>query len=489
MGPKGAVVIAVDPDGPAAAAGLLPGDELLTVNGKRPADLMDVLDQANWGALALRVKRGEEIFESVLDKSEDEPLGLDFADTLFDRVKTCRNKCVFCFMDQMPKFMRPSLYYRDDDFRLSALHGNFITLTNLSQEEWDRIERQRVSPLYVSVHATDPEVRDNLLGNTVRSKMDILGTLEKLIDWGIQVHTQIVLCPGLNDGEILDKSMRELSALYPGVETVSVVPVGLTRFRAHLPHLRLVTKEMVPGLIEQVGRFQRENLKKYHHPICYLADEMYLIADLPQPPASHYLDFPQIENGVGLVRRFLMDFGRRKRFLKPLPTPLNWLMVTGEYGLKIFPPLIDEIHRRTNVRIELVAVPNDFFGHSVKCAGLLSGRDILKTLEAHRAFLRQPNTRVLIPSAALKDAAVFNPGRTEARELFLDDVPMQALADHFQVPFVVGGTYCPDWLDNLFGKVPWEQLTPQDPPMPIEIIDFPEHVARGAVDGTSCRTP
>lgn len=482
MGPKGAVVTAVDPDGPAAAAGLLPGDELLMVNGKRPADLMDVLDQAAWGAISLRVRRGDEIFESVLDKSEDEPLGLDFTDTLFDRVKTCRNKCVFCFMDQMPKFMRPSLYYRDDDFRLSALHGNFVTLTNLSAEEWERIERQRVSPLYVSVHATDPEVRDNLLGNTVRSKMDIMGALRKLIDWGITVHTQIVLCPGLNDGAVLDQSLEELSSLFPGVETVSVVPVGLTRYRAHLPHLRLVTKEMVPGLIEQVGRIQQRNLKRWSHPVAYLADEMYLIADLPQPPHAHYLDYPQIENGVGLVRRFLMDFNRRKRFLKPLPEPLNWLMVTGEYGLKIFPPLIEELHRRTNVQVKLVGVPNEFFGRSVKCAGLLAGRDILATLESERAFLARPNTRVLIPSAALKDAAVFNPGRSEARELFLDDVPMQALADHFKVPFVVGGTYCPDWLDNLFGRIPWQELRPQEPPMPIEIIEFPEHKA------SSCRT-
>ncbi len=485
MGPKGAIITAVDPDGPASAAGLLPGDELLSVNGRRPADLMDVLDQAAWGKISLKVKRGEQIFEAVLDKSEEEPLGLDFSDTLFDRVKTCRNKCVFCFMDQMPKFMRPSLYYRDDDFRLSALHGNFITLTNLSEQEWERIERQRVSPLYVSVHATDPDVRDMILGHTTRSRMDILGALRRLIDRGITVHTQIVLCPGLNDGAVLDQSLTELADLYPGVETVSVVPVGLTRFREHLPHLRLVTPEMVPHLIEQVGRHRRRNQERFGHPVAFLADEMFLIADLPQPPHSHYLDYPQIENGVGLVRRFLLDFNRRRRFFRRLEQPLSWLMITGEYGLKIFPPLIEELHRRVdNLTVRLVGVPNEFFGRIVKCAGLLAGRDILATLEAERAFLSRPGTRVMVPGAALKDAAVFNPGRKEASELFLDDVPMQGLADHFRVPFVVGGSYCPEWLDNLFGRVSWHELRPQEPPMPIEIIDFPVHAAR-----SSCQTP
>ncbi|MEW6277237.1 MAG: DUF512 domain-containing protein [Candidatus Eremiobacterota bacterium] len=485
MGPKGAVIAGVTPDGPAARAGLQPEDELVLVNGRRPADLMDVLDQAARGAVRVRVRRGDREFESTLEADDDEPLGIDFTDTLFTRVKTCRNKCVFCFMDQMPKRMRPSLYYRDDDFRLSALHGNFITLTNLSDEEWQRIEQQRVSPLYVSVHATETDLRDELLGRTTRSRTDVMQALQRLIEWGITVHTQIVLCPGVNDGPHLDRSLEDLSGLYPGVETVAVVPVGLTRYREHLPLLKPVTAEMVPGLIRQVGRFQRLNLERYGHPVAFLADEVYLIGGLPMPPHGHYLDYPQVENGVGMVRHFLVDFNRRKRFLPArLERPLRWLMVTGEYGGVIFPPLLDELHRRVEgLAVRLLPVRNEFFGHLVKCAGLLTGRDILAALEPEREFLSQTGTRVLIPSVALKDAAVFNPGRLNAGELFLDDVPMQGMADRFAVPFVAGGSFCDEWLGAVLGRRPGQELVP-DPsqPTPIEIMDFPLHAA------SSCRT-
>lgn len=485
---KGAVIVAVDEDGPAAEAGLRAGDELLEVDGHRPQDLMDLLDRAAWGDVELTFRRGEEVLQTVLVKMEDEPLGLEFSDKLFNRVKTCRNKCVFCFMEQMPKKMRPSLYYRDDDYRLSSLHGNFITLTNLSDEEWQRIVEQRVSPLYISVHATDNELREFLLGSTRQARMDVMRAMRELAEHGISMHTQIVLMPGLNDGAQLEKSLSDLAGLYPAVESVAVVPVGLTRFRGHLVELEPVTAAMVPGIVAQVGRFQQECMERWGTPLAYLADEMYLIGGLPLPPHSHYQDYCQIENGIGMVRHWIVDFNRRKRhFPTRLQRRRRYLMVTGEYGGIIFPPLIDQLERRVeNLEIRLCPVKNEFFGHLVKCAGLLAGRDIKSALEAEAGFLAQPGVRVIIPGVALKDAAVMG-GSTEG--VLLDDIPLQALADHFRVPFLEGGASCVEWLDLLLERGPVREYLPnQQNFVPLRVIEYPEHAPKPREE-RSCRLP
>ena len=476
--PKGAVVLSVDPEGPAAAAGLLPGDEILEVAGKAPLDLMDFLDRAAWGPTTLKVRREGRDFESVLDKTEEEPLGLEFTDTLFSRVKTCRNKCVFCFMDQMPKKMRPSLYYRDDDYRLSSLHGNFITLTNLSDEEWERIRVQRVSPLYVSVHATEEKLREELLGSTKQANMDVMVRLRQLQEWGIDFHTQVVLMPGINDGEALERTIADLATLLPALQTISIVPVGLTRYRAHLPHLRPVTAEMVPALIKQITPHQERFEEEWGEKVVFLADEMFLIAGLPQPPHSFYGDYPQLENGVGMVRHFLMDFQWRKGQLgrRPLPGG-NWLMITGEYGGQIFPPLVAELEKRCpGLRIKLKPVVNRFFGEMVKCAGLLAGRDMLAALEEEADFLSKPGATVMVPGVALKDAAVT--GNSQAG-LLLDDISLQGLADRFGVPFVNGGSSCPEWLESLRDGQGLLRVEPTgERSTPVVVHQFPEHAAR-----------
>lgn len=475
MRPRGAVVAEVAPGSPAERAGLAPGDEVLQVEGRRPRDLMQVLESATRGRVELRVRRGVEEFDRVVVCAGDEALGLTFEDLIFDRVKTCRNKCVFCFMDQMPRHMRASLYYRDDDFRLSTLHGNFITLTNLAPEEWERILTQRVSPLYVSVHATDPELRTRLLGNTRRASMDIMEALRRLAEAGITLHTQIVLCPGLNDGDHLERSLEDLSSLYPAVRSVAVVPVGLTRYRARLPELRPVTREMVSGLVAQVGRFQQRNRRRWGEPVVWLADEIYLIGGLPFPPHSHYRDYPQLENGVGMVRRFLVDFNRRRQHLpRKLPRRTRWLLVTGEYGALIFPPLVDDLQRRVeNLEIRLHPVSNEFFGPLVKCSGLLTGRDLLRSLEREREWFCGPGiTRIMVPGNALKDAAVMN----RCSDLFLDDVELAALADRFQVPVVDGGSSCPEWLGALTGRRPRREVRPLRRSRPVHLRPDP---ARG----------
>lgn len=478
--PKGAVIVAVEPGGLAASAGLLPGDQVLTVDGSAPLDLMELLEKVADGATDWEVSRDGQRLSLRLPQLEHEALGAEFSDTLFNRVKTCRNKCVFCFMDQMPKKMRGSLYYRDDDYRLSNLHGNFITLTNMSEEEWRRIEEQHVSPLYISVHATDEQLREELLGSTKQARMSIMDRLRQLADWGIELHTQIVLMPGLNDGAQLDRSIADLATLVPQLQTISIVPVGLTRYRAHLPMLRPVSADMVPPLIEQVARYQEKFLREHGERIVYLADEMYLIGGLPMPPHSFYGgDYPQHENGVGMVRKFLVDFNRRKRFLPTRLPHSQWLMVTGEYGGQIFPPLVAELEARVpGLRIELAPVPNVFFGDLVRCAGLLTGRDILRYLEATHVESLARGARVMIPGNALKDAAVV--GNSEAGML-LDDISLQGLADHFGVPFVNAGTSCEDWLGTLRDGLGQQAFFPnRETPTPIHIQQFPEHQARAS---------
>lgn len=474
--PKGAVVLEVFPETPAAAAGIRAGDQILTINRATPVDLMDFLDKVADGPATLEILRGETILTTILTADPELPVGIQFTDTLFNRVKTCRNKCVFCFMDQMPKKMRPSLYYRDDDYRLSNLHGNFITLTNLSNEEWKRIENQRVSPLYVSVHATARKLREELLGSTKQADMDIMEALRQLAHWNISFHTQIVLMPGLNDGEALEQSLLDLTSLLPHLCTISIVPVGLTRYRAHLPNLKPVTAQMVPEYIKVVEKHQRRFQDLCGDRIVYLADEMYLIANLPQPPHSYYRDYPQLENGVGLVRRFLYDYQNRKATLKRKPIlPARFLQITGEYGGQIFPPLIEDLQQRCpGLSIDLLPVQNHFFGDLVKCAGLLSGRDILAAVEQHLPKGGLNYDAILIPGAALKDAAIIG---NNQEAVLLDDISLQSLADHFQTPFINAGSSCSDWLDSLRNHRGYIRLDPRPTaPEPIVVHQYPEHV-------------
>ncbi len=471
--PKGAVLVDVYPDGAAARAGLQAGDQIMAVDGLPPTDLMDLMDRTYAGPTSLRVQRAQEILEIGLPRLEHEPLGAEFSDTLFNRVKTCRNKCVFCFMDQMPKKMRGSLYYRDDDYRLSNLHGNFITLTNVSDEEWQRIHDQHVSPLYVSVHATDEDLREELLGSTKLARMDLMDRLRTLVEWGIDFHTQIVLMPGLNDGAQLDKSIRDLLTLMPSLQTISVVPVGLTKYRAHLPMLKPVVPGMVPAIISQVEAYQQQCLEEFGDPVVYLADEMYLIGGLPVPPHSHYGDYSQHENGVGMVRRFIVDFNRRKRYLPKALPRMRVLMITGEYGGMIFPPMVEELRQRVSgLQMRLSVVKNEFFGDLVRCSGLLSGRDVLAQLEREADFLT-PETLVLMPGNALKDAAVVGEG---SGGMLLDDISLQSLADRFGVTIVNSGSTCQEWLQTLSDGRGLGRYTPNlEQPTPVVVQHFPEH--------------
>ncbi|MBI2161587.1 MAG: DUF512 domain-containing protein [Candidatus Rokubacteria bacterium] len=396
----GVVVAAVRAETPAATAGLRAGDRILAINGRRLRDAIDFQFHAAEDRLDLAVER-DGAPRALTVRRRGPELGLELEPPRPAEIATCANKCVFCFIHQLPKGMRRSLYVKDDDFRLSFLHGNYITLTDLGEADLARIVEQRLSPLYVSVHATDPELRWRLLGRP-RVSAEILPRLERLAKAGIRMHAQIVLCPGLNDGAHLERTVSELAPLHPQVATTAVVPVGLTRHRERLPELRRLTPEEACALIAAVEGWQARFLSTLGSRFVFLADEIYLLAELlaerPLPPAAAYEGFPVVEDGIGLVRRFEDGFAhavaRRRRPDPPRPVTL----VTGE----IFGSRLEALLARGGLAgpgVRVAAVPNEHFGRTIGVAGLLTGRDI----QRHLAMLPDLGRAVLVPAVALRD--------------------------------------------------------------------------------------
>lgn len=375
---SGGTISAVEPKSLAARLGLQPGDVLEAINGHPLRDVLDVYFYAAEESLTLRVRRGESVLNLHATRDYDTPLGLDFATPTFDPMRLCDNRCPFCFVAQMPprrQGLRPSLYLRDDDYRYSVLYGSFITLTNLTQADWQRIHEQHLSPLYISVHATDPLLRRRLLGRD--DIPDILPQLDRLADWGIEMHTQLVLTPGLNDGEALSRSIADLAARYPAVASIGVVPVGLTRY--HRGPCRLYTADEARALIDQLEPLQQAFRRRHGVTLLYLADEWYLLAGRPLPPARHYDGYPQIENGIGLVRRFLDDSHKTNvsRLANRVP-PLT--LVSGTLFAPTLQQEAERIFGKIGVQFEVVPVVNRLFGETVTVAGLLGGDEVIATL-------------------------------------------------------------------------------------------------------------
>jgi putative radical SAM enzyme (TIGR03279 family) len=413
----GVVVAAIRRRTPAAVAGLVPGDRILTVNGEDIRDAIDFQFHAGDERLELTVARDGAETALVLDRRGPD-LGLELAAPQPAEIATCANKCVFCFIHQLPKGMRRSLYVKDDDFRLSFLHGNYITLTDLDEAELRRIETQRLSPLYISVHATDPALRHELLGRP-RVSAEILPRLERLAKAGIRMHAQIVLCPGLNDGRHLERTVRELAVLHPHVATTAVVPVGLTRHRERLPRLRPLTPPEARALIATAGEWQARFLTALGSRFVFLADEIYLMAEMPLPLAGAYEGFAIAEDGIGLVRRFEDDFARASRRRRAPTRPRAVTVVTGEmYGPRLARLLAPLAARGLDARV--AAIPNDFFGRAIAVAGLLTGKDI----QRHLSTLPDLGTEILIPSITVRDID----------GVFLDDLTPADLAADLGVP-------------------------------------------------------
>lgn len=385
----------------AEAAGIKAGESLLTVNGSSVRDIIDLSFLLADEQVILNVAAADGTERSItIDKRIDEDLGLEFESAVFDKVTTCYNKCVFCFVDQMIPGMRKGLYVRDDDYRLSFLYGNFITLTNMKDEDFDRIIKTHMSPLYVSVHATDPKVRCEMMKN--RFAGELMDKLKRLFDAGITVHTQIVCCPGYNDGEVLKRTYADLRALAPMVETMAVVPVGLTKNRAHLTPLRLFTPQEAADIVTMVTEWQRECRASLGKSFVYLGDEFYILAGMPLPQAEWYDGFPQLENGIGLSRNFMEEW-QKARKIAPVKGEVNSVIPVGTSAYKVLQPLIETFNAETGMQHKLIAVENEFFGNTVNVTGLLCGKDILNAVKGAAS--------IILPEVVLN-----------SDDLFLDDM-------------------------------------------------------------------
>lgn len=359
-----------------------PGDEIVSINGHRIRDQIDLRFYSADDHLDIEARRAARPLCLSLEKQPDEPLGLVLAEPKWRR---CSNRCLFCFVDQMPQGLRPSLYVKDEDFRLSFLHGNYLTLTNLSKADRDRIVYQRLSPLYVSVHATQESVRRRLLGS--ERPAPIMPLMRDLIDNGIKLHTQIVLCPGINDSGVLERTVHDLVSLHPGVASIAVVPVGLTRYRHGLPAIKRVDENLARQLIAGYGTMQKRLRKRFKSTVLYFSDEFYLLAGLDIPKSFWYDDYPQVENGVGMARMFLDKIEKYSLRLPPkLKTNKTIVLVTGELAKPILEKLVRTISSVKKLDAYLIALENKLFGPQVTVSGLLCGRDIIMALGGMRNY-------------------------------------------------------------------------------------------------------
>ena len=418
------------PESLADVAALQPGDLIESINGKPIRDLLDYRFAAAEEELTLTVKRQETMLTVAINKLIDDDIGVLFGEEPAPFIRGCANKCVFCFIDGLPKRhmpqrglplgMRDSLYIKDDDYRYSFMFGNFITLTNLKEHDWQRLEEQRLTPLYVSVHATDADLRRQMVDGPRAG--DIIGHIKRLGDMGITVHTQLVMCPGMNDGEQLDRSISDLAALRPIVESISAVPVGLTKFNnmmkvGSLPTLRPYQVDEARAIIHQVSTWQERFIQEMGEPFVFLSDEWYYITNTPFPKARHYGQFSQIENGVGMTRAYLDDWGKARRKLPAaIPQSTHITLVTATMAEGVMAKTVADLNRIENLTVELLPVVNQFFGPLVTVAGLLCGNDIIDAVQAHQqhneGYANATKRLVLLPRIVLDNAGTQ----------FLDDV-------------------------------------------------------------------
>jgi putative radical SAM enzyme (TIGR03279 family) len=463
-------VVAVTESSPAHLSGLRPGDELLTVNGRSPRDVIEYSLLVDEPVLDLEVQRRGRPEPLVLrvDKEPGEPFGAEVSSALFDRVRTCDNHCEFCFIHQLPKGMRRSLSLKDDDYRLSFLYGNFTTLTRFTEMDLERVLTERLSPLFVSIHATDPDVRADMLRN--RRGATSLRWLGALLDGGIEVHGQVVVCPGKNDGGVLEDTLAGVLDRYPALATVACVPLGVSRF-SHESAMRPHSRREAAAVCDTVERWQETFLVALGRRLVFAADEYYLMADRPFPAAHTYEGFPQHENGLGMARAFEAAFGGDERaalgvrpgFFAAVdgapasgyrarrgtggPDPVRpgapIAILTGEYGARVLDPLVGSLGRDD---IRLLPVVNHFFGGNIGVSGLMTGVDLSGVLGA------QPEGhRYLLPDSCLSEGRFLDDLRPADLPRPVEVVPTDGLslrraleaagpADPGRVPVTLGAS-------------------------------------------------
>ena len=415
------------------------GDSIISINGKKPRDLIDYQILISEEFLNISVlDKNNEIHNISIEKDQDVNLGINFKDALFDSIKQCNNKCPFCFIDQQPSGKRKSLYIKDDDYRLSFLYGSYLTLTNLNKEDWERISKQKLSPLFISVHATDPNTREKLLKNKKAGLiLDQIAWFEKN---SIQIHAQIVVCPDINDGKILEQSILELSKFYKNSQTVlsvAIVPVGLTKFRPDNDGLKSINSEYAIKTIKQVERIQNSLQINLGTRFCWLADEWYLIAGRKLPSYKTYENMPQESNGVGSIRSFLKTLSEKSKNLPQKvnkPKKISWIV--GKLVYEALIPTVKKLNLIDGLTINFYGLPSIYWGQEQVVTGLLTGEDLICGLKN-----KDLGEAIYIPSIMLK----LN------TDLFLDDKNIKEVENKLNTKIHILDD-SNDIIDTLIGK-------------------------------------
>ncbi len=417
--------------------GLAPGDVLLSVNGKEIEDILDYHYLTNEEYLTVLVRKpdGEE-WELEIEKEFEDDLGLEFTEELMDSYRSCRNKCIFCFIDQMPSGMRETLYFKDDDARLSFLQGNYITLTNMSDKQIERILFYKLSPINISIHTTNPKLRCQMLNN--RYAGESLKKIDRLCEGGITLNGQIVLCRGYNDGDELRRTLTDLERYLPNLQSVSVVPVGLTKYREGLTPLTPFDREEAGKVLALIEEYQDYYKRNYGTRLVFASDEWYLTAGKELPPADFYENYPQIENGVGMVRSLIDEFADAFSCEQPDQECREVSLATG----RLMGPVLREIlhvlpDKFPNTHVTIYEIRNDFFGEHITVAGLLTGQDIMAQLSG-----RMKSSRLLLPSALLRSG----------EEVLLDDITIRDIEKALQTTVRIVKSDGRDLLRAILGR-------------------------------------
>ena len=424
----------VPPESLGAELGLVPGDELLRIGGEEVVDVIDYQALICCEELTLTYRHEGADMEVSCEKGEWEALGVEFEDDMLV-TRVCKNHCVFCFIDQMPRGCRKSLYVKDDDWRMSLMMGNFVTLTNVDDKELQRIVRRHASPLYISIHATDGEVRKKMMRNPNADR--IMAQLKTLQRAGIQFHGQIVLCPELNDGAVLEKTIADLSAMHPAAQSLAIVPVGLTGHREGLYPLRPFTADEADDVVRTVQRWQKKCYKELGTRFVYASDEFYCIAGRKLPKEESYEDFAQIENGVGLFAQLRAEFDDAMQGAQESPDKKHFVMATGVSAAPLLHEMITA-YPFENLKLDIIPIENRFFGGAVTVAGLTTGSDLVRELAGVQC------DAVIIPENMLR----------AEQDLFLDDMSIEQVEQALGVPVRVvenNGAALADALLNGFG--------------------------------------
>lgn len=431
-------IVSVDKGSPCDRAGIVSGETLISIDGSIIRDVLDLKFYSYDSRLTLCIENSEgEKRQVIIRKAEGEPLGLNFEHYLMDKMKRCSNRCVFCFIDQLPKGMRDTLYVKDDDARLSFLIGNYISMTNLSEADVERIIKMHISPINISVQTTNPELRVKMLQNPKAG--EALKLLDRFAEARITMNCQLVVCEGLNDGKELERSLNDLKALYPAVNSISVVPFGMTRHREGLYPLKPTSKEGAGNIIDIVEKFADSCLDEFGTRLAWCGDELYLKAGRKLPNADYYEDYTQFENGIGMLPLFCEEFEIA------LPdyhgkTARPFTIATGAAAYPTISKLIDELKTVChNLSSQVIEIRNDFFGHGVSVAGLITGQDLLAQLKG-----KELGERVLISANMLRDGG----------DVFLDDMTPQQLSEQLGVQIVPVEIDGADLLAKIFENPP-----------------------------------